>query len=211
MSGYLGEYFHGTLTTLSLAGWAGAGASLLGVVLASWRVSPLVPLRFTAQVYVDVIRNIPVILLLVMGYFALPGIGISYSAFTTSVAVLAVSGAADIAEVLVAGFNSVSLGEIDAAISLGMRYGTALRTVILPQAARTVAYPLGAALITLTKNTSIASAIAVSELTAVAQGVGAATNQPIPAFVGAASAYIIVITPVAIVLRRGAAKVQFRR
>ncbi len=211
MASHLAGYLHGVVTTLSLAAWAGVGGCLLGIVLASWRVSPLLPLRAASQLYVDVVRNIPVILLLLVGYFALPGIGVSFSAFTTAVGVLAASAAADLGEVLVAGFNSVSLGEIDAGLSLGMSYRSVLRRIVLPQAARTVAYPLSGVLVSLAKNTSIASVIAVSDLTAVAERVGASTDKPVQAFLGAAALYAVVIAPMALMLRAVASRKQIKR
>jgi His/Glu/Gln/Arg/opine family amino acid ABC transporter permease subunit len=211
VTGYLPIFLSGAVTTLSLAAWAGAVSCLFGVVLASWRVSPLWPLRVASQIYVDTVRNIPVILLLLVGFFALPGIGISYSALVTAIAVLAASSAADVAEVLVAGFNSVSSGEINAAMALGLRYRSVLRRVVLPQAARTVAYPLGTALVTLAKNTSIASVIAVSDLTAVAERVGATTDKPVQAFGGAAAFYVVIVTPIALLLRAGASRARIRR
>jgi glutamate transport system permease protein len=164
--------------TIKLTFFSAIGALVLGTVLAIMRVSPVAVLRRLGAIYVNVVRNTPLTLIV---FFSLAGLrfvlelSLAPSASPTSVqdnairwamVALAVYHAAFVCEAVRSGFNTVGLGQAEAARSIGLTFGQSLREVILPQAFRGAIAPLGSVLIALTKNTTVASVIGVAEASA---------------------------------------------
>lgn len=162
-------------TTVVLTALSALGALVLGTALAAMRLSPVPVLKAVATGYVNVVRNTPLTLIILFCSFGLAqtlGLtlvdrnsptSISDSNFRLAVLGLSVYTAAFVCETVRAGVNTVPLGQVEAARSLGLTFGQNLRMVLLPQAFRSVVIPLGSVLIALTKNTTIASAIGVAE------------------------------------------------
>jgi glutamate transport system permease protein len=163
--GHLGPLWDGLLVTLQLTILSFAGALVLGVVLAVMRISPIPPLRMLAGVYVEVVRNIPLLVLLVIFVFGLPEIGIMYSLFLTVVTAMALYGAAFVSETVRTGVATVSANEAEAARALGMTTIQTIWHVILPRALRAMIQPLGNVFISIALSSSLAAAVGVSELT----------------------------------------------
>jgi glutamate transport system permease protein len=174
-SEYQDQIFEAFWTTIQLTVFAAVGALILGTVLAAMRLAPVPMLNWIGTTYVNVVRNTPLTLILLLCSFGLSqtlGITLADSQSTTSIddsnfrlAVLGLTAytAAFVCETVRAGVNTVPLGQAEAARSLGLTFGQNLRMVLLPQAFRAVIIPLGSVLIALTKNTTIASAIGVAE------------------------------------------------
>ncbi len=101
-----------------------------------------------------------------------------------------------VAETIRSGINSVSRGQAEAARAIGLTFPQTLRLVVMPQALRTVVGPLGGIFIALLKNSGLAVVINVPELTAAANQIGTDTARFIPAFLGAAVAYLMLTVPV---------------
>jgi glutamate transport system permease protein len=145
---------------------ASSGVALAaGVLLAAMRVSPTPVLRGVGTSYVNVFRNIPLVVLFLITTQGIPELGVRASFFTLAVAALAAYTAAFVCEAVRSGINAVDVGQAEAARSLGMTFAQTLRLVVLPQAVRTVIPPLASILIALTKNTAIAEAFGVTEAT----------------------------------------------
>ena len=161
----LGFLLGGLLVTLELTVLGFVGALLLGTVLAVFRVSPVAPLRWVGAVYVEVLRNMPLLTLLILVVFGLPDIGITFSLFTSAALCMAGFGAAFVCEAVRGGVNAVSVGQAEAARSLGFTFTQSLRYVILPPAFRTMVQPLVNIFIGVVLGSSLASAVGVSELT----------------------------------------------
>lgn len=158
--------WQGLLETLKLSLLSIALSLILGTVIGVMRVAPLAPVAVFAEGYITFFRNIPLLIVL---FFVLNGLpfsplAISLSFFDTAVAGLSVYTAAYVAEVVRAGLQSLSRGQLEAARSLGMDWIQAMRFVLLPQTFSVIIPPLGSVFIALTKNTSLASTIAVPEL-----------------------------------------------
>ena len=170
-------------------------AFAVGMVLAAFRVSPVPPLRAAAATYVELVRNTPLLVLMFIVVFALPSIGFTWSFYLSAVVVLSAYTATFVGETVRSGINAVSKGQVEAARALGLTFPQVLRLVVMPQALRTVVGPLGGIFIALLKNSGVAVAIAVSELTSAATQVGTDTAQFIPAFLGAAAAYLMLTIP----------------
>ncbi|RBY80639.1 amino acid ABC transporter permease [Geodermatophilus sp. TF02-6] len=191
------------LTTLSLAVASGVCALVLGTVLAGMRVSPVPPLRGLATFYVEVFRNTPLTVVFFFLFFGLVYVDLQFpSRFTTAVAALSLYTASFVSEALRSGINAVPPGQAEAARALGLGFGQTLRTVVLPQAFRTVVPPLGNVWIALAKNTSIAAGFAVTDLTAALQRLANLNaDQLLAVFAAVVLGYLVITLPSAWLIR----------
>ena len=191
----LDVFAKGMASTLQLSVLSFLLAFALGILLAALRVSPVPPLRWAAATYVELVRNTPLLVLMFIVVFAFPSIGFTWSYFLSAVIVLAAYTATFVGETVRSGINAVSKGQVEAARALGLTFPQVLRLVVMPQALRTVIGPLGGIFIALLKNSGVAVAINVDELTSAAADIGTQTARFIPAFLGAAAAYLILTIP----------------
>jgi len=187
----------GFWTTLVLSVLAGLGALVLGTLLAALRVSPSAPLRGLGYVYVELLRNTPLTVVFFFMAFGLPQLDLALpSFFLASLLALVLYTAAFVCEAIRSGINAVAPGQAEAARALGMPFGQVIGQVVLPQAIRTVLPPLGNVWIALVKNSSIASAFAVTELTAVLTRLSNHTAGALVAIgLGVTVGYLIITLP----------------
>ncbi|MDK3257851.1 amino acid ABC transporter permease [Blastococcus capsensis] len=185
------------LTTLSLAVASGLFALVLGTILAGMRVSPAPTLRGLATFYVEVFRNTPLTVVFFFLFFGIVEIDLQFpSRFIAAVAALGLYTAAFVAEALRSGINAVPTGQAEAARAIGLDFGQSLRTVVLPQAFRTVVPPLGNVWIALAKNTSIAAGFAVTDLTAALQRLANVNaDQILMVFFAIVLGYLVITLP----------------
>ncbi|WP_125580035.1 amino acid ABC transporter permease [Lacticaseibacillus suibinensis] len=142
---------------------------------------------------IDLIRNLPLLLLLFFTYFALPNIGLRLSVIPASIVAMTVFESAMLAEIIRSGIGAVPVGQMEAARSNGMSYSQAMLQIILPQAFKKMIPPLVSQFISLVKDTSLATIILLPELTQHAQIIyGQNVNYTIPMFVALAVLYFIV-------------------
>lgn len=191
----LGVFRSGLWLTVQLTGLSFFFALVVGTLVATMRISPAAPLRAAGLVYVETIRNTPLLVLLVLFVFGFPKIGVTYSLFASAVVVFSAYTGAFVSEALRSGINSVAVGQAEAARSIGLTFGQTLRYVVLPQAFRTVVPPLGNILIALTKNTSLAAAVGLLEITLQANRLNTNEAQPIAIYLAAAVTYMILTVP----------------
>jgi glutamate transport system permease protein len=152
--------------TLRLLVVAGLLSLAWGTVLAAFRVGPVRVLQSAAGLYVTLFRNTPLLIILLLTFFGLPKLGITWGYFWPNVLALTVYTSSFVCEALRSGVNSIPLGQAEASRSLGMTFGQSMREVILPQAFRAVVPPLASVLIALTKNTSLVAIFGLPDLTA---------------------------------------------
>lgn len=161
-------------TTLKLTFFSAVGSLIWGTILAEFRVSPVPVMRIFGTWYVNLVRNTPLTLIILfcsVGLYQNLGIAlvpensnfIRNNNFWLSVLGFSLYTATFVCETLRSGFNTVPLGQAEAARSLGLPFWRVFTLIVLPQAMRSVLAPLGSVLIALVKNTSIASAIGVAE------------------------------------------------
>jgi glutamate transport system permease protein len=186
-------------------------AFLIGVLIATFRVSPVPPLRWAGTVWVEGLRNIPLTALLFLFFFGFPKIGISYSPWLSAVLVCGAYTSTFVAETVRSGFNAVPPGQAEAARALGLTFPQVLGQVIWPQAIRTVVPPLGSVFIALTKNSALAVTIGAVELTGTMLAVGNQTADWIALFLGTATAYLALTLPSGQVISLIERKVAIRR
>lgn len=160
----------GFINTLKLAVLAIGASFLLGVVAGALRLSRSPYLHYPAVLYIEVIRGVPLIMVIFWFYFLAPILaGRPLDDFTSALIAFIVFEAAYLAEIVRAGIQSVPLGQVQAAISTGLTHRQAMRHVILPQAIRNMIPALVTRFIVLFMDTSLAYIIGYRELTRVAR------------------------------------------
>ena len=166
----------GTATTFLLTIATMAIAVPCGVVVAVLRLYAWRPVRALATGYVELFRNLPLILVVYWAFYVLPILtGLGLSPLATGLAALSLNVTAYNAETFRAGINSIRRGQVEAAMALGMTRAQALRRVIVPQALRRILPVLASTWVSLFKDTSLVSVIAVTELAYVSMQVRAQT------------------------------------
>ena len=192
----LDAYREGFVTTLELSALSSVLALVLGTLLAAMRVSPVPTLRAAGATYVELVRNTPLTVVFFFVVFVLPQLDILLPYFTFAVIALTVYHAAFFCEAVRSGINAVGVGQAEAARSIGLTFGQSLRLVVLPQAFRTVIPPLINVVIALIKNSSIAAAFGVIELTATGTRLANANGDAVIAVLaGVAVCYLILTLP----------------
>ncbi|EKO3405406.1 amino acid ABC transporter permease [Vibrio fluvialis] len=152
--------------TLSISLLSMVLAMLLGLVIALPALSRYRSLRRANRVYVEVVRAIPVLVLLLWVYYGLPALfDVSLNHFTAGVIALSLAESAFMAEVFRGGIQAIDRGQHEAAEALGLNYWQKMRLVILPQALRQILPPLGNQFIYILKMSSLVSVIGLSDLT----------------------------------------------
>jgi putative glutamine transport system permease protein len=192
-----GLLVQGLLVTLEVSALALILALALGVLVATLRVAPSPTLRRIGAAYVEFLRNIPLLVQLFFLFFALPSIGIRLEAFVCGVLALGVYTSAFVAEAIRSGIAAVPTGQLEAGLSGGMTYPTAMRLIVLPQAIGKTIPPLGNTTLNLIKNSSLVSTVSVLDILGTANLIGARSFEYVPMFVGAAICYLILTLPTA--------------
>jgi len=179
-----------TGTTVLLTVATMAIAVPCGIVVASVRLYAWAPLRAIATAYVELFRNLPLILLVYWAFYVLPiATDVGLSPFATGLAALALNVTAYNAETFRAGIGSIRRGQLEAAMALGMSRAQAVRRIVLPQAVRRILPVLASTWVSLFKDTSLVSVIAVPELAYVAMQVRAQTFRVLEMLTAMAAIY----------------------
>lgn len=184
----------GLMNTLLLGALSIVFGVLAGLVLCLVRLYAPKPLRYLTIAYIDVFRATPVLVVLILIYYALPFVGIRFSAWTSAVLAFSLVMAAYAAEVFRSGVESVPRGQFEAAAALGIPFFVTLRKVILPQAMRIVIPPTTSNCVSMFKDTALASTVALPELLKEATDSQALHANPTP-LIGAALVYLIILLP----------------
>ena len=193
------------LSGLALGLWlAVAGIAIgtaCGLVLAFIGTGPSVWGRRLVAVYVGTIRNLPILVLVLLIYFGLPQVSIRLGKLESFIAALAICAAAYLAEVFRAGINAVPKGLIEAGRAIGLTEAQIALYVIAPLMFRHALPALGGTFISLFKDTSIAAAIAVPELTFQARKLNVDTFRVVEAWLTATVLYVSTCALIALALR----------
>lgn len=187
------RYLLGGLWSTALAAVVSAALSMaLGVVLALGRVSHRRWVRLPAAAYVEVVRVVPVLLLVYVVLFALPRYGLDLPLFWKLVVPLTVSNAAAFAEIFRAGILSVERGQSEAGLAVGLTRGQTMRLVVLPQAARRVLPSIVSQSVGLLKDTSLGYVVSYAELLYSGKVLAAYNGLLIQTFLVVAAVYLVV-------------------
>ena len=163
---YLPSFFEGLVMTVELTVIAVILGTVIGLFAGMGRLTKIAPLRWLSNIYVGFFRGTPLFVQILLIHFAvLPAMFGKSTAFVSGIVALSLNAGAYIAEIFRAGIQSIDRGQMEAARSLGLTQGQAMRTIILPQAVRRMLPPLGNEAIMLLKDSSLLAAIALQEMT----------------------------------------------
>jgi His/Glu/Gln/Arg/opine family amino acid ABC transporter permease subunit len=207
------EFSSGFWVTVRLVVVSFGIAMVVGTLVAALRIAPSKWLQRAGGVYVEIFRNIPLLVLLFISYAGLRRGGVDINAWVAGTASLGLYTAAYVAEALRSGVFSVGKGQIEASLSLGFSYPQTLRRIVLPQAFRTVISPLGSLTIAMIKNSAIigVSLLALPDLLKQARIVQARTFQTDETFFWAAVGYLILTGAVTLAIRHLERRFAIRR
>ena len=166
-----------------------------GLLISLVRLYAPQPFRYLAAIfYIDIFRAMPMLVVLILIYYALPFLGIRLSSWASAVTAFTIVLAAYSAEVFRSGIESIPKGQFEAAQALGLPFLLTLRKVVLPQAVRVVIPPTTSNCVSMFKDTSLASTVALPELLKEANDAQALYANPSP-LIGAAIIYVIFLWP----------------
>ena len=186
-----GEIVFGLMKTLQLSATAFALAVFLGLIVALLRLSGLVICTGVAVGFLELIRNIPLLVLLYLFYYVLGPI-FKFDRYTASVLCLAVFHSVLISEIFRAAIEAVHKGQWEAATSIGMSKGQAYRYIILPQSIRFMLPPMTGEVVHMVKSSAIVSVIAVAELTTIGRNIISDTYMSFEIWFTIAIVYMVV-------------------
>lgn len=168
---------------------------VLGLLIALPGLSPSPNVRLINRVYVELVRAVPILVLIFWVYYGLPILhdNININVFWAGVIALALSDSAFEAEIFRAGIQSIDKGQLEAADSIGLGYFGRLRYVILPQAIRRILPPLGNQLVYMLKMSSLVSVIGMEELTRRANELVVSTYRPLEIYTVLVLEYLVLI------------------
>ncbi len=190
----------GLWITLKISVLATIFGVIIGIIGGLTRISGNPALKWTTMVYVEIIRGSPLLVQILIWYFILGTVinellmayGVGHiPAWWYGVASLACFAGAYVTEIVRAGIQSIHRGQMEAARSVGMSYGQAMRYIIMPQALRRILPPLAGQFISLIKDSSLLGIIAIRELTKASREAVTASLQPFEVFMLCAVLYLV--------------------
>ena len=184
----------GLTTTLKLGLASIVIGLFFGLLLALNRLYAPAIARVITKVYINVFRSIPLLVLLIVIFYALPFVGISLSPFTAAATALIIVSSAYTAEIFRSGIEAIPKGQFEASQALGLSFAHMMKDVILPQATRIVIPPLTNNSINVIKDTALASVVAMPDLLKQATQAQAIAANPTP-LIAAAGIYLLVLLP----------------
>ncbi len=192
LSTYGQDYLSALLTTWWMTAVAFAFVMVLSVLITVMRISPLKPLRIVGDLYVQIFRNIPGIALLVIIVYALPNLRLVLDYTVCVIVATILMGSAFGSENFMSGINTIGVGQIEAARSLGLTFGQIIRQIVIPQALRSAVLPMTNLLIAVMLTTSLGSQVPMSpeELTGIVSYINTRSTGGVLAFLIAALGYV---------------------
>jgi len=192
---YFPDIAKGVVVTIEIAAVVVVTGILLGLALAVVRTFRVRAFNLLIVIFVDVLRALPPLVLILLVYFGLPNIGINLPSFAVLWLVLALVLAAFAEEIFWAGILSIPKGQWEAARSTGLSFIGTLAYIVLPQAIRLTVPPLTNRTIVITKNTALGTVIGVGEILNQASSAESFSGNATPLMMGAI-AYLILFVPV---------------
>lgn len=190
----LPQLMNGLLVTIGIGATSIIAGLIGGLFLAVLRLYAGPVVTALVRGYIDVFRSIPLLVLLIIVYYALPFVGVRLSPFFSAVTALTLVSAAYTAEIFRAGIEAIPKGQFEASAALGLSNRYIMTDVILPQAIRIVIPPLTNNCINVLKDTALASVVAMPDLLKQATQAQALAANPTP-LIGAAVIYLILLLP----------------
>lgn len=172
----------------------------LGILIATARLSKVWPLRALAGAYVAFLRGTPMIVQIFIVHFGLSELGLTLPALVSGIVALSLNSGAYMGEVFRGGIQSIDIGQTQAGLSLGLTNFQVFRYIVFPQAFRRVIPSMGNEMITLTKDSSLVSFIAITELTYKATLIASRTYEDFTMYIGIAIVYFAITYTLSVLL-----------
>lgn len=169
-------------------------AMVIAVVVALVQYAKVPVLTPLARFYIWIIRGTPLLVQLFVVFYGLPDVGINLDPFPAAIIVFSINEGAYCAETMRAALESVPIGQIEAGYCVGLSYLQIMRRIVLPQALRTAFPPLSNSLISMVKDTSLASNITVMEMFMATQRIAARTYEMLPLYIELGLIYLLFST-----------------
>lgn len=192
---YRGDLLRGFWLTFQISAVTIIGATLVGVLVGCLRAQPSFFLRRLTGLYVEVLRNIPVVVKLFFAHFVL-----GLDALPAGIVVLVLHQSAYIADVTAAGLRSVPYGQTEAALASGLSYPQVFGSILLPQAARAMIPPMTTQYTQTVKNSAVVMLIALQDLTFMTQRIEHETFRGIEAATTVTVLYLLIVLCIAVVM-----------
>ncbi|MFM9282107.1 amino acid ABC transporter permease [Paenibacillus jiagnxiensis] len=192
---YWDLYMEGFLNTIKVSLIALVSSFLLGALIAIFRIAPFKPLNWLGTVYVEIFRNIPLLITVYIFYLGLGPLGINLDGFASGTIGLSIYTAAYIAEAIRAGIQTVPKGQMEAGRSSGLTYNQTMIHIILPQAIKIALPAIGNQFINLFKNSSILAVVAGADLMLMSDRINSETFLPVSVYAFTALLYLVVTLP----------------
>ncbi|UYO05946.1 amino acid ABC transporter permease [Paenibacillus sp. PSB04] len=189
------RFAEGFFHTIEASVLALIGSFVLGVIIAVMRISPIRALNVIGTVYVEFIRNIPLLLVVFFFFLGIPSLGLPLDGFTSGTLGLMVYTASFIAEAIRAGIQSVPAGQTEAARATGLSYIQTMLHIVLPQAIKIVLPAIGNQFINLVKNSSILAVVTGMDLMYYADLINSDTFLPLTVYTIVAVFYLVLTLP----------------
>lgn len=199
---YLPLLLKGLWLTIAVTVLALCLSTALGLLWALLRTSGIPLLATPTRIFIELLRGIPILVVLFYIYFVMPEIGLDLTAFQAGVIGLALTYSCYIGETFRAGIEAVDTGQVEAAKSIGMKRPLMMRRVILPQAFKIVLPPYANNLVMLLKDSSQVSVISVAELTMQGKMLASSTFNNTTIFTLVALLYLCLTIPLNLLMRR---------
>lgn len=213
LSTYGGDYLSALVTTWWMTAVSFAFVMVLSVAITVMRVSPLKPLRLAGDFYVQVFRNIPGVALLVIVVYALPNLRVVLDYTTCVIVTTVLMASAFGSENFMSGINTIGVGQIEAARSLGLTFTQIISKIVIPQALRSAILPMTNLLIAVMLTTALGSQVPMNpeELTGIVSYINTRSTGGVLAFLIAALGYVGTAAVISLVGNRLDKKVRILR
>lgn len=213
LSTYGGDYLSALVTTWWMTAVSFAFVMVLSVAITVMRVSPLKPLRLAGDFYVQVFRNIPGVALLVIVVYALPNLRVVLDYTTCVIVTTVLMASAFGSENFMSGINTIGVGQIEAARSLGLTFTQIISKIVIPQALRSAVLPMTNLLIAVMLTTALGSQVPMNpeELTGIVSYINTRSTGGVLAFLIAALGYVGTAAAISLVGNRLDKKVRILR
>jgi polar amino acid transport system permease protein len=198
---YRRTLFFGWITTILISLVSLALSTFIGVLFALARRSGFLPLRYFGHLYVELIRSTPLLVQILIFFYVVAEAFHVRDRYLVGVLVLSCFSGAYISEVVRAGIESISQSQLESARAIGLTRAQTYRYVIVPQALRVTLAPLVGQFVSLIKDSSLLSIIAVNEFTQAARDVNSVTYSTLEAYIPLAIGYLVLTLPISLWMR----------
>jgi len=206
---YRSTFFFGWLMTLGISAGSLLLSTAIGIIFALLRRSPILPLRYFGNIYVELIRGTPLLVQILIFFYIIADAFHVRDRYLAGIVILSIFSGAYISEIVRAGIESIGQSQLESARAIGLTTAQTYRFVIFPQALRVSLPPLVGQFVSLIKDSSLLSIIAVNEFTQAARDINSATYSTLESYIPLAVGYLILTLPISLWTRRMERRLRF--